>query len=150
MNVLQDWVCKLGLRYQGVLIASVRGCDTVSKHNTVKDLVRAYRAVILNSFCGDPKKSSSFIEVFSDEKLADIMTTVVASAGDELPHHYVMHMIHSAEIVGYYHPNEKIGVCWQYFYERMCVKMHVRPETIQELERRLNAPEEEFQRLQAV
>ncbi|QDT39751.1 hypothetical protein Pan189_41600 [Stratiformator vulcanicus] len=61
-GILQDWVCRLGLRYQGVLLTVVRGCDTLPKDCDLKTLSRFLRYLILRPHCGDPRKSSSFIQ----------------------------------------------------------------------------------------
>ena len=68
-SVLQDWVQELGLRFQGVLVSAIRGCDTVQRHDSSKVLARVYRYEILNTHVGDPEKSKSFI------LKADIPTT---------------------------------------------------------------------------
>jgi flavin-dependent thymidylate synthase len=46
-SVLQDWVMKLPRRHQGVLLASVRGCDTAPKDDPSKALARCYRGMIV-------------------------------------------------------------------------------------------------------
>ena len=73
-GVLQPWVVTLGLRHQGVLMACVRGCDSVPKEDATKALARCLRGTILRSF--DPKPTS-FIEHVDDMTLRDRMVAVL-------------------------------------------------------------------------
>jgi hypothetical protein len=146
-SIVQDWVCSLGLRYQGVLVAAVRGCDTAPRHDTSKVLQRIYRCEILNAHVGDPAKSKSFI------LKADIPTTQKKMQEflddcDHYPHHYAMHIFHAAEIVGYKHPDLERRDLWNSFYASACKKLHVKPESEDELRARLEAPEGKFEAAQ--
>lgn len=145
--ILKPWVMALGLRHQGVLLTAVRGCDTVNKHCPVKALVRAYRETILLAHCGDSKKSKSFIERFGVGDLTGIMREVVENH-DSLPHHYLMHLIHASEIVGYKQTHSDQAIKWREFYEAMCNKMHMCPEAEWQLDKRLNADEDSFAKAQ--
>lgn len=141
-GILQPWVAELGLRHQGVLLTAVRGCDTVERHDPVKLVSRAYRGEILQTHCANPEDAKSFIE------LCDTATLIarlgkVASNHDHYPHHYIMHLIHASEIVGYCGPNFRQAP-WRAFYFSMCSKLHANPETAEEMNRRLNADEESF------
>ncbi len=145
--VLQDWVCCLGLRLQGVLMGAIRGCDTVHRHDDSKVLARIYRGEILRSHAGDPKKSKSFILA------ATIPDTIVYMGKylndcDHLPAHYVMHFLHASEILGYYHPDPERRDMWQSFYLIACKKYHVRPESRAELLDRLEKDEDTFHKAQ--
>jgi hypothetical protein len=42
-SILQDWVTTTGLRHQGVLMAAVRGCDTLPRPAAAKTIARYYR-----------------------------------------------------------------------------------------------------------
>lgn len=146
-SVVKSWVSTLGLRHQGVLLTCVRGCDTVPKVDPVKSLARAFRERIMNCHCGDSAKAISFIERFSDEALRAIMEDVIKSH-DHIPHHYLMHLIHAAEIVGYKDREDGQWGLWAHFYMKMCSKMHMQMETEEDLDGRLNADEESFGRAQ--
>lgn len=65
---------------------------------------------------------------------------------DHYPNHYVMHFIHAAEIVGYYGPaaEPSFGVRWYNFYNKACNALHVTPETVIQLDERLNREEAAF------
>lgn len=146
-SVLQDWVIELGLRHQGVLLTSVRGCDTAPKNDPSKDLQRCLRETFINCFCGDSTKSLSFIEKVSDDELQNRMKAF-ADSHDEYPHHYVMHIIHASEIIGWYHPNSLTASRWNTFYRTMCKKMHVNSEGKDQLDSRLLADEKTFGKMQ--
>lgn len=142
-SVLQDWVFKLGLRHQGVLLTAVRGPDTSPKEDAAKALVRVYRSYILNCHCGDPAKAKSFIEAVDAKELWARMNDFTKSF-DHYPIHYVMHLIHASEIVAYKHPDPAANAAWAVFYSTMCRKLHLNPETVDQLDQRLNADEITF------
>jgi len=148
-SVLKSWTLDLGLRHQGVLLSAIRGCDTSPRHDKSKVFQRVYRSEILNSHTGDAAKSKSFImgadvpttRKYAEEFLEDC---------DHYPLHYMMHMVHAAEILGYYHPDHERRDLWHSFYLQCRKKFHLSPETITDLNKRLNAEEEEFHRNQTV
>lgn len=142
-SVLKPWVMRLGLRHQGVLLTSVRGCDTAPKHDASKLLARDYRGEILKCHCGNASKAATFIEEPSHEELIKRFLDYRKNL-DHYPHHYVMHLVHAAEIVGYYHPSVPRRELWNQFYRDLCRGLHVNPETKEELDARLNADEETF------
>ena len=57
---------------------------------------------------------------------------------DEYPHHFIMHLIHCAEVVGYKHPKRLVRSTWKQFYFEACEAFHMRPETEKQLDKRLN------------
>lgn len=144
-SILYPWVERLGLRHQGVLVSAIRGCDSVPKHDPSKALVRVLRNEILRCHCGDPAKACSFIESVGPEETRRRMDAVVCSF-DHYPAHFIQHLMHAAEIVGYKHGNQGTG--WLDFYRRMCKKLHVVPESEEQLDARLNADEATFAVLQ--
>lgn len=56
---------------------------------------------------------------------------------DAIPHHFQLHLLHAAEIVGYKHPDRRIRDWWRQTYERLVHDMHLWPETEDQLDRRL-------------
>lgn len=145
--ILADWVMRLGLRLQGVLVSAVRGCDTVQRHDHSKVLVRIYRAEILRASTGDPAKSKSFILWADIPATVELMQKFLNDC-DHLPQHYVMHLLHAAEILGYYHPDPERKDMWNNFYLVGCRKYHVRPEPYAEMIDRLEKDEENFHKAQ--
>jgi len=142
-SILQDWVMRLGLRHQGVLVSAVRGCDDEPRNSPTKILTRCLRDAILEAHCGDNAKAATFMERVSDEELLRRMD-MVRKDMDHLPHHFVMHMIHAVEIIGYKHPNQHVAGLWRQFYERLVRCLHLRPETEDALDERLNRDEASF------
>ena len=139
-SVLQDWVMTLGLRHQGVLVSAVRGCDPAPKHDPSKTFVRCYRGVILNAFS---EKAQTFIEHVSHAEEV-IRFTAFRKNHDHCPLHYVFHLLHAIEIVGYKHPDYATQCRWHAYYRQFCRSLHVNPETEAQLDARLNADEDTF------
>ncbi len=147
-SVLQDWVMALGLRHQGTLLTAVRGCDDAPKEDPSKKFIRCYREVILNAHCGDAQKAATFIERCEPAEVR-LRFREFRRSTDHYPHHYVMHVMHCIEVVGYCHPEEATRALWTSFYLEMCVALHVNPETSEQLALRLDADEETFARRDA-
>lgn len=144
-SVLQDWVQNIGLRHQGVLVSAIRGCDNEPRNSCTKMLIRCYRETILVCHCGDSAKAATFIEKVNAEELQRRMDEVRRNL-DHLPHHFVMHLIHAAQIVGYKHPDMAVALIWRQYYHRLVRCLHLRPETEDELDARLGADEDAFAR----
>lgn len=139
-SVLQGWVTTLGLRHQGVLVSAMRGCDSEPKEDATKALTRCLRGVVLHSY---DKHPSSFIEYVGNDELHRRMVAVLKNH-DHYPVHYITHLMHAAEIIGFKHPVESVSVVWKWFYEKLCRSFHVNPETEQQMDERLGACEEVF------
>ncbi len=146
-QLLQPWVQRLGLRHQGVLVSAVRGCDAVPRDDPSKAVVRVYRTLILNAHVGDHRRSASFFEVVPLEELSSRFDALKRHT-DHLPVHYLLHLLHAVEIVGYHHPDIAVRSTWLGLYWMLCRRLHVQPETQQQLDDRLNAGEESFGRSQ--
>lgn len=140
MNIMQEWVSTLGLRHQGALVAAVRGSDTNPKEDPSKDLVRSYRAVILNAHSPNPTR---FIDYVPKHEVRARMIKVLDSF-DHYPMHFFLHLAYAAEIIGYKHPNKEVAEQWLWFYNTVVYKIHLTPETEEEMDERLDAPEHEF------
>jgi len=139
-SVLQEWVQKLPLRYQGVLVSSTRGCDSVPKEDPSKAFVRVYRSCILET---PSQKPSSFIEFEDlDEKQKRFIDMIKNC--DHLPHHFIMHIVHAVEILAYCFHVEKERLMWLECYLKACKGLHLNPETEEEMEIRLTSCEADF------
>ena len=137
---------------QSGLLSAVRGPDGSPKYGAVKYLCRWFRRCILlsaldrkvlddpclnngGSFTGpslgtnhDPATWEIGMNSIVDQYLREL---------DALPHHFQLHFMHAAEIVGYKHPEARIRAWWNNLYQRLVKDMHLRPESEADLDDRL-------------
>jgi hypothetical protein len=137
-GVLRPWVRVLPLRLQGVLLTAIRGCDGAPKEDNSKAVSRMVRRACLNP--ADPRESlnSGGFFGFAPDKEAAKLRDFFHSL-DQYPLHYVMHLCHSCEVIGYAHPDEKISRFYVLLYHLFCHTMHLRPEPRDEMFGRLTA-----------
>lgn len=154
ISVLQDWVQRLSFMQQSVIIASIRGPDGIEKNHVSKLLIRWLRRCTLYSafeskMNGKPTSIDDPVKVgggsFTGPSTADEnwhrgMANIVAaylSTIDGVPHHFQLHFMHAAEIIGYKHPDAQIRQWWRVMYCRLANDMHLNPETEEQMDRRL-------------
>lgn len=137
-TVLHDWVCSLTFQMQALLLTAMRGPDENNKYNAAKAIIRYLRGTVIkpagnwsglndNDFMwGD---YGHFLNKYVKEFWQD---------HDEYPHHFIMHLVHCAEVVGYKHPDSAISNLWLMFYSEACSAFHMKPETEIEMDNRLN------------
>lgn len=167
--VSQEWTHDLSMMQQSVLLAAVRGADTLTKYHPAKYLLRWYRrCVLLSAMDGrvldDPVEPNggsftgpsverwwSFRAIGADYPFRDtpflaLDDLVGAYIGtlDEIPHHYQLHFMHAVEILGYKHPHPTIREWWESVYGRLVLDMHLRPESEAELDYRLGDSREQW------
>lgn len=165
-SVLQDWVLELSFMQQSVLITATRGPDGIKKDHVAKLLIRwLRRCYLLSAFDGiaidNPYQnggcsftgpsinlSSLYKETwdhFMDEVVLDYLRTV-----DELPHHFQLHFMHAAEILGYKHPTEKTREWWHKTYLTLVNDMHLFPESEEQMDKRLGYSEQNWREAEKV
>ena len=132
-SVLQEWVMKLPLKMQATLISAVRSCDG-ELPGPHKELTKMVRKKILIAAHKNPK---SFLNAQFDTQLFNIADDFI-SHHDHLPIHFVTHLMHAIEVIGYYYPVVKIRLKYMKVYEVWCARMHLRHETKHMLEKRLS------------
>jgi hypothetical protein len=152
-SILYPWVMELGLRHQGALMSAMRSCDTAPRHDPSKMLSRVMRASVLTPHSGRfPEERASYIVWVKDERQWwDEYTSPFLRSYDQYPNHFVVHILQAAEIIGYCAPLFEcpfFGARWREFYDRMCLSLHVNPETPGQMHTRLNADGETFVRNQ--
>jgi hypothetical protein len=134
------------MQQQSVLVLACRGPDNVEKYHPTKMLVSRYRATVLKAAThGRPlqpdenTKDNSFmtLEHFTNDLVWKDMIKTYFEYVDTLPHHYHMHLMHGAEIIGYHHQQAIFQARWLAFYVRACENLHLVPENMHELDRRL-------------
>lgn len=136
-SVLHDWVHELPFQMQALLLTAMRGPDTLNKHNPAKCIIRYLRGVVCkpagkwncsnnNDFMwGEYDKFHTHCMNFWDDH-------------DQYPHHFIMHLVHCAQVIGYKHPTGSIANKWNIFYLEACASFHMNPETEKEMDSRLN------------
>lgn len=159
-SVLQDWTNALSFMMQSVLICAVRGPDGIRKDHPVKVLIRFLRRSFLicafdgkvrwspyepggGSFTGplhlrnpnggeDHPYEHGHIDKFIEIYLRHV---------DELPHHFQLHLMHAAEILGYKHPDDDVRRFWLTFYRAIVNDAHLKPEPEDVMDKRLGDQE---------
>lgn len=141
-SILQPWVEKIGLREQGVLLASVRGADGITKHNNSKELNRFLRMWVLNPFDAREladKEPGSFMKPSSKSFYFFVFCYLAFEKDhDSYPYHFTMHLIHAYEVLGYHHPDTEVRKHCLDFYNLMCSAMHMHPENVYDMGERLS------------
>jgi len=150
--VLQDWVLELSMMQQSVLLTAVRGPDGIEKNHISKQLLRWYRRCVLYAAFekrvfstpyasgGGSFTGPSYTPTALEHDWRPTMSLIVGEYlqhVDELPHHFQLHMMHAAEIIGYKHWDTSISQWWRDTYYRMVEDMHVWPETEAQMDERL-------------
>jgi hypothetical protein len=152
----QPWVHTISFMQQSVLLGIVRGPDNTPKYHPVKPILRWYRRCLLVSALdgeiitdpSDPRGGSftgpsipegheykyppGMWEVPMNQKMDEFMQTT-----DAMPVHFLTHMLHAVEIMGYKHGDDRIRQFWRTQYERLVAAWHLYPETEEQLDRRL-------------
>jgi hypothetical protein len=135
-SVLHDWVHALTFQQQALLMTGMRGPDENNKYNAAKAITRYLRGAICKpagNWDGDNDNDfmwgnyNYFIE-HADAFWHD---------HDAYPHHFIMHLIHCAEVIGYKMPGFQ-SEYWREFYIEACHAFHMTPETEEQMDKRLN------------
>lgn len=156
MIVTQEWTHGLTLMQQTVLLTAVRGPDGVAKYHPVKFMLRWFRrCTLLNSltkavmktpyeFGGGSFTGPSYAPTTREHDWYEPMDNVFADylkSLDELPHHFQLHFMHAAEIIGYKHPDTTIRIWWLHVYDELARDMHLTSETEETMDKRLGDDE---------
>jgi hypothetical protein len=133
--VLQEWAWALPLMQQTVLLCALRGPDGVPKESPAKDMVRLLRRAVLHN-ARALEQTDFMVDMSADYFMA--ITAQFFADTDKYPMHFLMHLYHAAEILGYKHPDATTLGRWALFYKRACNAFHMRMELEAELDARLN------------
>jgi len=136
-SVLHDWVHTLTFQQQALLMTAMRGPDNAPKDCVAKEIVRYLRGVVLKP-AGDWKGKNDNDFMWGDWDIFYGRILAFWRSHDEYPHHFIMHLLHSAEVIGYKHPTRYIRDYWHIFYQRGCKSFHLTPETEIAMDQRLN------------
>ena len=177
-SVLQDWVCDLTFMQQSVIMTAVRGPDGIHKNHVSKLIVRWMRrcalysafdqAVLLTPYDDNERRGGSFTGpscyrkndrffVYSDSIVHSSWQSAMIAVldeymltTDEVPHHFQLHFLHAAEIIGYKHSDDDIKLWWFNSYVRLCNDMHLNPESHEQMQRRLGDNEKTWRESEEV
>ncbi len=155
--VLQEWVCdRLTWMQQSVLITATRGPDGIKKDHPAKVLLRWFRrSYLISALDGKVFKTpyetggGSFTGPLENKNIDDYIDTYLRHI-DELPHHFQLHLMHAAEILGYKHPDSEIREWWMQFYLAIVKDAHLNPETEEALDYRLGDSLEQWETTEIV
>lgn len=162
--VTQEWTHDLPCMQQTVLLTAVRGPDGVAKYHPCKYLIRWFRRCVLlgaldhnvfkdphdprgGSFTGPSYEGDRLVEW--EEPMNRVVERYLQSL-DELPHHFQLHFMHAAEIIGYKHPDLRIRHWWNWLYRELVKDMHLSIETEADLDYRLGDSEAQWRATSSV
>ena len=151
MNVLQEWLSNISFMQQSVLLTAIRGADTLPKKNISKYLLRWYRRCIL--ICAFENKvhhtmhescTGNFTGAVPASLTRDMLVDEYLQDVDAIPHHFHLHVVHAAEIIGYKHPITETRDWWYSFYRRAVQDLHLNPESEVQMDKRLEDNREDW------
>lgn len=143
-RLLPDWMSGLSLQQQSVLVLALRGPDGIPKHHACKDIQRAYRGSVIQAArfgrmleWGEAADSFMSLEIIADPGAWELAVARFFREIDALPHHFIAHLAHGAQILGHKHPDWRFQSRWLGFYERWCDDLHVNRENEAQMDQRL-------------
>lgn len=134
-SVLHDWMLELPFTQQALLMLSLRGPDGITKYSGAKAVIHYMRGVVLRPAYPDFMEMDGFMRIDYENFLETENAFFVDT--DLYPMHFLMHLIHAAEVIGYKHPNMVIRSYWHSFYDKACNCFHMHMEKEEELDNRL-------------
>lgn len=144
ISVQPEWCRALPLQQQSVLFLAGRGPDGIEKHHTCKLVHVAYRATIFlagkygrSLAWGERADNFMSLDLFANPDAWRAAVEDFFRAWDTLPAHYVKHLMHGVEILGFKHPDPRFRERWGALYLRFAEEFHVNPETEAQMDRRL-------------
>lgn len=135
--VLHNWLAVLTFQQQALLMTAMRGPDENNKYNAAKAIIRYLRGTVLKP-AGDWRGKNDNDFMWGDYGMFQKYANEFWQDHDEYPHHFIMHLVHCAEVVGYHHPDGSIRAYWFRFYYEACIAFHMIPETADQMNKRLN------------
>jgi len=129
---------------QSVLFLAGRGPDGTAKNHPCKQVHVAYRASNFQAAkygrlleWGEKADGFMSLDVFADDEAWASAVKDFFKSSDGLPLHYVTHLMHGAEILGYKHPDPRFRARWKHFYMKCVDSMHLGMESEEEMDERL-------------
>lgn len=136
-SVVYSWVFELPFQMQALLFTAMRGPDNCKKDNVAKVMVRFLRGAVLKPAGDTDMQDNDNTFMWWDYSNFNDYISEFFDDHDHYPHHFIMHLIHCAEVLGYCAP-VRIRSFWYRFYIEGCKSMHMHPETEKQMFERLN------------
>jgi hypothetical protein len=136
-SVLHDWVTGLTFQMQALLLTAMRGPDASNKYNAAKAIIRYLRGVVIKP-AGEWNGKNNNDFMWGDYDQFAFHVREFWKDHDQYPHHFIMHLVHCAQVVGIKHPDTDISYAWTTFYLDAADAFHMNGETEDQLDRRLN------------
>lgn len=143
-SVQPEWCMDLSLQQQSVLLLASRGPDGIPKSHPCKDVQRAYRGTVLVAgrygrllYLGEAADTFMSMDLIANQREWARVVKAFFHEVDSLPLHFVMHLLHGAEILGYKHPDWIIRERWSHFYQEGVRELHLAVETEDQMDARL-------------
>ena len=130
--VLKDWLKNLTFKEQTVLLCILRGTDSGGS-DEIKSWIRLIRRTVLKNAA--PNKTFMRKEDVSRFLYIEKHNPLIL---DMLPVHFLSHLMHAVEIIGYKHPDNDTRDFFWLAYRDLCDYMHINPETREQMNNRLN------------
>lgn len=128
--VIKPWVHSLSWKEQTVVLSALRGCDSVGKNDISKKIVRRIRGAVLHNAGPD---GSEFMDCnISEEEIYGFCKNI-----DAYPVHFLLHLIHASEVIGYTCSDKTEAGFFKGFYFRMVDAFHMVPESAGDMHKRL-------------
>jgi len=131
---LKRWFNDLQWMQQGVLISCIRNCDGILSEGPAKVLVRGIRSACIKSAM---TKGSFNARRPNPENLMNACVSFVDDHIDHCPIHFVAHLMHASEVIGYTHPDKNIAAIWENIYKTIVNELHLNVETREHFSDRL-------------
>ena len=140
-SVVKGWISKLSWKQQTVLLSALRGCDGKSKEDISKPITRFYRHLILENADNDSGFMTGNIDEFKNIIYSSFFNTnsfnKLFKDIDCYPMHFIFHLFHAIEIIGYKCPNVEIkNYCFE-IYKLFCETIHCNIESERQMDERL-------------
>ena len=144
MSVQPEWCRRLALQQQSVLFLAGRGPDGMPKQHPCKAIHVALRGCLFKAAkygreLEYGEKADGFMsldEFANDDKWRECVQRFF-TAHDQLPHHYINHLMHAVQILGYKHPKQEYRKRWMEFYLLLVDDFHLKPESEFDMDNRL-------------
>jgi len=118
------------------LLAAFRNCDTMNSNGPHKVLIRGIRMLTIKSSFPKNKLPSGFV-LPQPNDILDACNNFINKYWDRFPMHFVTHLIHAAEVLGFHHPDHNYRDVWRRVYVDMVTSIHLMPEPYDVFDKRL-------------